>query len=225
MLSTLGVAPASNSAKWWFIGIPGSKNVILLMVTVTARGPHPMYFLTFLFRPMATVVGDTSLVFTHLQGLSGSDSQGGLYESDNFQTKKIMHHASSCVRLFLAVLYPGFLCVFFGLKPAKSANDPRHEGSSQYRWEVSKAEVGLHENLLFLFIAKGDDAGNYLGFFLRGMSWLIVFWLSLLHKKKIEFFKSGRIGFSTQKFENYACANWKLHGNSRHAVLKGKMCP
>ena len=141
MLSTLGVAPASNSAKWWFIGIPGSKNVILLMVTVTARGPHPMYFLAFLFRPMATVVGDTSLVFTHLQGLSGSDSQGGLYESDNFQTKKIMHHASSCVRLFLAVLYPGFLCVFLGKNQRKVPMTPgtkvlasTDEKSAKQRW-------------------------------------------------------------------------------------------
>ena len=32
--------PPSNSGKWRFIGIP-TKNMILLVVTVTVRGPHP----------------------------------------------------------------------------------------------------------------------------------------------------------------------------------------
>ena len=37
----LGVAPATNTAKWRFSAGSPTKNVIILIVTVTERGPHP----------------------------------------------------------------------------------------------------------------------------------------------------------------------------------------
>ncbi len=40
---TLGVAPSQDaSGKWRFVGIP-YWNVIILVVTVTGKGPHPNY--------------------------------------------------------------------------------------------------------------------------------------------------------------------------------------
>lgn len=39
--------PPSNSGKWRFVKDPGSptKNVMILVVTLTVRGPHPTYHL------------------------------------------------------------------------------------------------------------------------------------------------------------------------------------
>lgn len=131
---------------------------------------------------MATVVGDTSLVFTYSSsGSHWSDSQGGLYEGDNFQTKK--SHVSSCLSLSWQTC-TRFLCVFLGQKQRKVPKvlASTDEKSAKQRWDVFCASKivrigsGLHENLLFWFIAKGDDAGNYQGFFLRGMmSWRLSF--------------------------------------------------
>lgn len=163
---------------------------------------------------------------------------------------QLSNEKKSCVLMFvpfLTVLYQVFVWFLLGKNREKcrQTGKPKvlastDEKSAKQRWEVFCASKNWEnrvpggsawESAEFGLLQKEMMQGITKVFFKRGMmSWLIVFWLSLLHKKKIEFFRSGRIrfvlkGFSTQKFENYACANWKLHGNSRHAVLKGKMCP